>query len=635
VTAPPRFRRPGSLVLALGIAGLAFAAYLAFGPKPWESGVSAALEKGRTVRTHHHVVSGEWFGALVNLGLVVVLLAGARWIRRPLGPAFIPAAAGVAPGSRKSFLLAALAAVSLAGVLNAPRLTSSLWGDEEYTMKRMIVGDFERKDGGAAKLREVGWIETLWAYRNPNNHILNSILARASHTLLHRPSDAPDALHFTESAIRLPAFLAGLGSVAALGWCLACLGLPRAGIAAMFLLPFHPWFVRYGVDARGYAFVFLLFPLALGFLAKAARSGRWPHFLLFALAEFLLFYAYPGSLYLLVPLNLSGFLIIAFGEGDRAARTTLLIRLAVANIFAAMAVIQLMAPCLEPMRDYLGRDRARSEHGVDAAWIGDNLAYLASGTPWHAWDPANPLCRYLAERPAFQAWALLIGAAALVLGGIARLARHARLTLLVLPALLLPWPLFVGHSILGGRLMYHWYTVITLPGLLMVAAAGIDGLAALLARNRARPAPFLVAVAVPLIALFAVATAAQRTLLREHSVEPLRESVAATRSVLNPYHPDAEKEITVGFCMATRGYDPVAHYFKEDDPHRFEALIAEARASGRPLHVNLALPALGRVFFPKMMAVLENPDTFQELPPFHGLDPPCTRHLYRLLPASP
>lgn len=613
---------------------LALALYLIFGAKPWAEGVEGFLASGgkeKDLKTMHHVISGEWYGALVNLGIACVLLGLSCWLTRALGVDFSPGKAAIPAKSRPFFIGATVMAMALGAILNAPRLDSSLWGDEEYTMKRTVVGDYMRSNDGKGdeiRFRAAPWSDTFFRYKSPNNHFVNSIFARVSHELFFKPSDDPQSLHFSETVIRLPTFIAGLAGIAALGWCLAVMGFPRAGIFAMFLLVLHPWFIRYGVDSRGYAYIFPFFPLALGFLIKALRSGRWCFFFLFALFETLLFYSYPGTLYLLLPLNLCAVLVIFFGiNASRSDKITLFARWFTSNAAAGMVVIQLMAPTVKPLADYLHRSRAHGE--IHLEWARDNLSYLATGIPWAPWESGNPLCEHLSTY-AVPATAVMLGCIGiLAILGLCRMIRSSRQTLIFSLVFILPWPLLVLHSMPDHRLLYHWYSLIALPGIIMLIALGLEWLAALMPSLRAHN----IASAALLLVFgsgFYVFTAGQRAHLREGSVEPLRESVSSTRRVINPEHPDIDKDITIGFCMATRGYDPHAYLFKKDDEAGLRKLMARAKAENKPLCVNLALRGLADASFPKMMAIINDPAIFEIQPPFYGLDQPCTRWVFRL-----
>ena len=93
----------------------------------------------------------------------------------------------------------------------------------------------------------------LFYYPNPNNHVLNTILVKAS-TLIWGAHPA---------SIRLPAFLAGIALIP-LTFCL-CRKLRQSGVFAAIAVSVFPYLVSYSTNARGYTLLILM-TLALGFV---------------------------------------------------------------------------------------------------------------------------------------------------------------------------------------------------------------------------------------------------------------------------------------------------------------------------------------------------------------------------------
>ncbi len=437
-------------LIAIACVGLGI--YLQGAEKPWRRGVDACLAAGRTVRVENHIISGLWYGSWINLILCAVLICAMPLFAQPLA-GFERKKAGVAPKSRAAFLIAAMAALCISTFLCLPRLDMSLWGDEDYTLRRSIIGDYERMGETEPELRPLTWQNTLWNYKKPNNHILNSILSRLSHQAFFRQTDSPQQLYFSEPILRLPAFLAALGAIVASAYALACLGFLRAGILSMFLLALHPWFVRYGTETRGYAFVLLFAALSLAFLIKAVRRGRWRYWMAYALCEFLMFLAYPGTLYLLIAMNLSGLALTLSARGGRRNRGILCGRFLLANIVAGMLVIQVMAPCYTQLKAYLLK--SEGQKFLSWPWLSDNLSYLASGMPWRPWQEDNPLCHSLSQHPLLGGLLLGLSLAAAIAGAL-RLYSASLQSRYLLPYFLLPWPLLIGLSTLRGTLLYQW-----------------------------------------------------------------------------------------------------------------------------------------------------------------------------------
>ena len=436
---------------------------------PWEKGVEARLEAGLNVKVIHFAVTGLWYGAWAAVGVLGVLaLVGPLALRR-LGPTFRREDAALGMRSAAVFCFAAAIAVGIASFHMVPRLDSSLWGDEEYTVRRAISGQFERNGDGELWFREATWADTAFGYKTPNNHVLFSLLARLS-LGDHEAGEDPAGQYFDETRLRLPALFAGLLAIPALGYLIAVIGFRRAGIAAMLLLSVHPWFIRHACEARGYPLAMLFGSLALALLIKASRRGRWRYWAGFALFEFLVFYAYPGTIYLLFGINLAA-LVYLFGKTGGRDRLTLGARWFSANTFAALPVVFLMAPLLPQMRTYLARPRAQG--GIDPGWLVDNASFIATGMPWSAWESGNPLCLHLSSTPLLSALVLGVFLAMVALG-IARLWRTSHRWVLV--GLLAPYLLMLAHSAFGGVLLYQWYVVPTLPWFIGLAALGLESL---------------------------------------------------------------------------------------------------------------------------------------------------------------
>ncbi|MED5584832.1 MAG: hypothetical protein VYB61_00625 [Verrucomicrobiota bacterium] len=597
---------------------------------PWENGVSARQLEGKTVKPEHYAVTGLWYGALAALLTLVVLAVSGKFALRKLGGGFERLQAGIGRRSSPAFLVLAALAITLSAVQMVPRLDHSLWGDEDYTARRAIVGQWERDAEDTLAFREVKWTDTLFYYKNPNNHVLYSILARLAHSSYSNSGEATN-LHFKESLLRVPAFLFGLGSVIALGYLLAVIGYRRAAIGAMFLLVFHPWYLRHACEARGYSIALCLAPLTLTFLIKALRRGRLCYWCVFGIMQFLLFYAYPGTIYILVAMNMAALLYIWRNsrELDRADQVILSTRWFSSCTFSALPVLIMMAPNLPQMRAYLERSRAQGE--LTANWIVDNLSYLATGMPWKAWEIGNPNCLYLSETPALSLVILIAFYGLLILGAL-RLCRPGYRWLLI--TLCLPYLLMLSHSILGKVLLYHWYSVIQLPFAICLVALGLERLSRRIQSIRLRTQAGLLLVVVALLP-YSAFTGAQRKLQRDQSVEPLRESVSMTRQVLNPVHSGIDDAITVQFCMITPGYDPTSYIIKRkytpDVAQKLHSLLKKADQSSSPLHVNIGQIALARLQWPELMEILENQELFKALPPLYGLQPGCNRYIFKYI----
>ncbi len=210
----------------------------------------------------------------LNLALLAVALgACGLWLRRAPAREVPRERCGGRPTLGSA--LALVGVLVLATGLRAFRLESGLWFDEVVTLVEFV---------------RLSPIELATTYTALNNHILYSLLAHASIAL------------FGESAwaLRLPAALLGVASIAAL-WALgARLGSHREALLAALLLAVsyqHVWFSQ---NARGYTGLLLLSLLGTSLFLEGLRRpsvGPW--------------LAYAGVLALALYTHLSGAFVFA------------------------------------------------------------------------------------------------------------------------------------------------------------------------------------------------------------------------------------------------------------------------------------------------------------------------------------
>lgn len=565
-------------------------------------------------------------GVLPFWGLLVIFR---RVVMRPLPRGGVPLPAADPAGTRLLGVVT-LAAVIWSAWANAPRLDHSLWGDEESTMRKSVVGEFEQQEDGSLRYRPVSWLETVYRYRDPNNHILHSILSRMSHELFARDTTQPDGFYFDERAIRLPVFAAGLLGLAAVAWFCQSIGRPRTGCAAVALLALHPWFVRYAVEARGYGLLFLLVPATMAFLARAARTGRWRWWLGFGIGQFLILWVTPATLYLLVALNLSALGVILLPGVSGAWRRVQACRLAVGLLTGAVLSAFAYVPCVQPLIFYL--KSARMQGTLDARWYSDTFSYLTTGQAWFRWDLSNPWChtwqQALAANPVLTAAGIILLDLVLLLGVIGWW-REGGLCRALVPALVLYIPLAILHALLTGSTMYPWYLMPGMPGLVLLGAGGL----ALLARLLQPAGGWLAATAA--IALYAWGTADQRKVLRTVDLEPMRQGTKLTRAVSLPSDPRIHDVITLDIAHTTRGYDPASRPVAvTEDPTPMIELLREADAAGKPVFAHIGNPGFARSVRPRHFAILDDPGIFDRIAVLYGLDHMCTREVFAYRPGA-
>ncbi len=624
---------------------LLLASYLIFATKPWDPGLDFSPSAKSSVRTHSYVMDGLWWGSLINLVMVSLSLYLSRFYPRsnPDNPSQVSPELEIGSTTwqslplfqRRVILSLSMLAVALSAWLNAPILNHSLWGDEEATARRFIVGYVSRQDDSTLKLHRPTWERTLWHYDDgPNNHILFSVLGKLSHNFA-RPGSGPDDFYFSEFWIRLPAYISGLGAVAAMTWLMISMGFPRTAPLASTILALHPWFVRWGTEARGYALELLFIPLILVFLLKALRSK--PHlrcwwWSAYGFTEFLLLYSHLGAVYFLLPLNIAAFALVwkqstQQGYSSNPIRQPGIWQLTGANLLGAFFTIQLMAPCLKPLGIWLGKSRVHGDISPD--WISDWFSYFASGMPWNSWDKSNPYClplpQFLADHPIPAYSLLLFIFLSLIAGIVVFLGNRTRLCLLL--PLLAPGLLTVMHAKIGGNLLYPWYMVGFLPLSIVILSIGLDRISRLLPTRSS-----LVVISILFLTAFFVTTHAQRQLFRNHPVEALAESVRLTRSTINPFHSDIDKVITLDIVHATKSYDPA--HLKIRSIEALVDALKQADDTGRPLYINLGNPGLLGRDLPGIEKLIWNEEVFTAPTLIHGLQNPCTRYIFQYRPHS-
>ena len=202
------------------------------GDKPSELGLRAAEESELHPKTEHYVVSGLWGASWLNLAVVCLLVATFRLWSRPLHSNFRPVVHPALPGRRTVFLLCVASLVLAAHAV--PRLNHSLWFDEEYSMRRSVFEDYDRKsveDSGLTH-HQVKWSDTFWSYEKPNNHVGFSILARPRSQCCAAPHRRGGEFRFREPLLRLPAFFAGIACLFGIASLFHYLKMPAAGTLA-------------------------------------------------------------------------------------------------------------------------------------------------------------------------------------------------------------------------------------------------------------------------------------------------------------------------------------------------------------------------------------------------------------------
>jgi hypothetical protein len=574
----------------------------------------------------HTVLVALWWAAAANASLLALLLAtSARWAR-PL-----PAPFGAPPPRARraglAFLALLLAAVALGGALRFPLAQRSLWWDEAWSVRKVIVGEHRpsREDPERLAWKPASWLETLWYYRAPTNHALYSVAARASLGAWRSATGAPREA-FDELALRLPAWLAALASIALVGLLARELGFARAAPAAALLLALHPWHVRFGADGRGYAFVVLFTLAGAFFLLRALRGGRWRDWLGFGASQGLLLWTFPLAVHVPLAQGGAGLLAILLRRSEHPARGIELGRLGVASALAAMVYFQAMAPNLA--QGVRLEDLHEGPAGVPERWTRHLWVLLATGLPARMPKLADVSFPTLAALSVERPWlpAVVFGLLpALALLGVARVAlRGGAAERAVVLGLAAPVPLFLLHRELEGFFLLHRFAAFGLAAVPLLLALGLDGaLGALPARARRVAAPTGLALGV---LAFAALAAPQLRVLARNPIEPSREIVSFLAQVGGGRHGGV---LRAGLGLGgdvPRVYDPRIREVHR--PAELAALCAEARAEDRPLYVFHGYGPLNQKRLPELMALARDARLFEPVARFDGIE---SEQVYRVL----
>ena len=152
-------------------------------------------------------------------------------------------------------------------------------------------------------------------YMDPNNHILNTVLAHISYVLF---GNSPWAL-------RLPALLAGIAVVPATYAAVYVLWGPRAAVISTSLIACSSGMIEYSTNARGYIFVTLCTNMALVLAAYISRRDNVIAWCLLSAICAVGFYAVPTMLIYSFAIVSVWLLVCIFRFSSRSGRVVRLL----------------------------------------------------------------------------------------------------------------------------------------------------------------------------------------------------------------------------------------------------------------------------------------------------------------------
>ncbi len=575
-------------------------------------------------RIEHYAAFYTWWATLANIGILGVLAwICPWWAGKRIQPNDRPAG----PPAPRYFLPLVLLAVVVAGFFASQRLDHSLWDDEEYNMRRAILCSFDLdEETGVVELKRLSWEATFFEYRKPNNHVLHSVLARASLTVWSW-FNADAELPFSETALRMPAFLLGLSCVGAVAWMLFEFGFARAGVVAAFLLAIHPWFLRYASEARGYSLIMLTMLLLVIFGRRAILVGAWKWWAAFAATEFAMLYTYPAMLPIVFLLNIIVLMLLWMSKETVGPAWTQAGRWFLCSATAGMLALRQMLPLMPQFIEYLGTNEARGVP-ISQLWLQNTANFFIAGIGWRkSGDDHYPMMSlYQTEHPVFYSIVAVVLAAFLILGAVRfgwgnRIRGGIAVLLLASPLALLL------QAKLQGTGLYEWYLVFALPGWVALVAVGAAWICSAGPMRKFWMKPVAI-----LFAAYAAFTQMPRTWLVENPLQQIRGSVASVRPTLRPNDPAQAGILTVSFNVPPYVYD--AHMMRARELEDFTGYLERADVTGLPLFVNIGHPATALGKNKPMWDLMIDPDLFEEAETFYGLDPSLDRMVARYIHGS-
>ncbi|MCP3984327.1 MAG: hypothetical protein GY723_08050 [bacterium] len=617
--------------VVLGVVLVALLVWVATGDP--REGIPERLAEGKWLRPKDYWRTWGWVFAAVNLAPVAVLLATARrWLGRG---AVIPEVATFArpdkPG--RAFAVLVALAVLLGAGLAAPRLGQSLGEDEDQNLRQSIHGEWVPDGQGGYEERLVGLGDALRYYPGPNNHVAHSMLAHASIALSNQVFGKQERFA-SEIALRMPAFLAGLGTLVAVALLLWRVGHLQAGVFSAFALAIHPWWIQYASEARGYTIAMLFWVGSLLLLLRALQVGAWRSWLAYGAVQLFLLWTLPSLVSQVAVINIAAVLLIWWSRRGTPALLPQLQRWGIVNLLGAMLFVQLMGPNLAQLGEYL--ERTRGTHAIGIRWVQQAVSHLFAGMPWRyprvqGLDPIYAELADIFQLHPYWASALAVVTLLAVAGGILRLARSGGLRPMLPVIFLVPPVLSTVVGRLEGANMYHWYVVYSLPGVVMLLAVGLEG-AVLLSARRVPKSLATVGIFAGFLVCHALFTTPAREALQARSFRPSREAVDLTRPVADPGAPENARILTAKLSDRKIVYDP--RILKVYTLEELELLMDEAESTGNALYINSGRLFHNRLHRPEVFALLDDPTRFELVAELPGGTPPMARGVWRYRASS-
>jgi hypothetical protein len=469
--------------------------------------------------------------------------------------------------------------IALAVVYVSPRMTQTLWNDEQVSIGTSIVGEtlLDIETGLPERYKSIGWLDVWFGYKNPSNHVVYSACARALHDIAP-PTEAEGGWYFREWTMRIPALVCALAALALL-WILVRRELgAAAGWATAFIFAASPWWVRYSTEARGYGMLLGWATLLLLCGRRALRRGDLASWAWVGVAEFLAIYTWPLAAHFVFWVNVGLATHLYSREPTWAQRWAAMRPWLSTGMVALACLLPLCLPLLAQLRVYL---RYAYEQLLDAKDPSQILSHLLTGRPiWRKADvlPAEYHPTWNDSPWHWVMFGCLLGVFVI---GLAAWWKRREMRWMLLPALLTPVSVVsLAHS---NGVFYIWYLLLSFPLIAAIFGLGTSTIASASARllRHSNAAPFCTGL---LCLGFLAAFHPVNAVYIHVPAEPLRQAaeIIGAPRFFTPQSQENKQAPIVGLNLAHQIYFPTGR--RVTNKAQMQAAIADARTNGRKFY---------------------------------------------------
>ncbi|MCB1098167.1 MAG: glycosyltransferase family 39 protein [Verrucomicrobiae bacterium] len=620
----------GSLLL-LWLAGALAILIHADPPASVADKMAAALAAQQLPNWKLVTVVGIYWGAVAHVTIVAAAFLTMRWwCRRQNGNSAV-AQLAVAPPNR-SFIAILIVVVLAAGALRWRLANGSLWWDEMWNVKMATIGEFRTSSKHPDELRfyPTDFARCAWYYQKPTNHVPTALASKVCHLLWAKATSAADG-KFSEFIVRLPVFLSALGSVILIGLCVRSWIGSGVGLWAAALLAVHPWFIRYGIDARAYGPVVFFTLLSLWSLNGAITGDRYRHWAIFGFAQFMLMWSHLHSIWFCASTTLAAGTFIWLNSPP-TARLPKLGRLFAANALAGAVFLQVFLPNIIQLSHWHSNSVDGSIVNFDMAQRLLSLILFGMEPDWAAAGIETaglPSWGQLTNGSLWLMWMAILAAIAVMITGAVRLWHSSRTAAILVLSLFFGGLAFVCVAYALDLYFYPRFMISILPPVVITLAIGFWCCGSWIA-DKILPGKSCLFTAIG-IAAYVFVCVPQIMVLQRRSYAPMREVARFLQ--------DEERAngaiMTLGYGLGSRiltvYYPTVGYTLDAPGDDALKAAMARAIEEKNPLYVFYGYPAFNRMVLPKGFGLLEDPLLFEEVAAFPGIEP---EFYFRILKAK-